>query len=82
MKTFKETVQLNDDDKPSTGAVTAFAGKSPWPKAFKEYYFLEVSDCSGKIRLHNSQIDSKKDFIKKLKRLRNLIDRFIKHLEK
>lgn len=81
MKTFKQTVELNDKNKPSTGMATAYSGKSPWPKAFKEYYFLEISDCHSKIRLHNSQVDTKRDFIKKLKRLRNLIDTFIKHLE-
>lgn len=82
MKTYKETTALNDDNKPSTGMVTAYAGKSPWPKAMKEYYFLEVQDCHSKIRLHNSQIDSKKDFIKKLKRLHKAIGRFIDYLEK
>lgn len=81
MPTYKKTTELNDSNKPSTGMVTAYAGKSPWPKAIKEYYFLEVSDCHSKVRLHNSQIDTKKDFIKKLRKLRNAIDKFIDYLE-
>ena len=44
--------------------------------------FFEVADCSSKIRLHNSQIDTKELFIKKLKRLRSELDQFIKFLEK
>lgn len=81
-KHYKVTAELNANKSPSTGAVTAFAGKSPWPKAFKEYLFLEISDCHSKVRLHTSQLDSRKDFIAKMKKLRNEIDAFIDHLEK
>lgn len=80
-KHYKVTTELNANKSPSTGAVTAYAGKSPWPKAFKEYMFLEISDCHNKVRLHTSQLDSRKDFIAKMKKLRNEIDAFIEHLE-
>ena len=81
-KKYKRTTELNDKQSPSTGSCTAFYGKSPW-KGFKSpYMFFEVADCSSKIRLHNSQIDTKELFIKKLKRLRSELDQFIKFLEK
>lgn len=82
MKTFKQTTELNSNDSPSTGSVTAYCGKSPWPKAIKEYMFLEVADCNSKARLHISQIDTRKDFIKKMKRLHKAIGKFITYLEK
>ncbi len=43
--------------------------------------FFEVADCHGKVRLHNSQIDSRRSFIEKMKRLRNELDRFIDFLD-
>jgi len=81
MKEYKHTAELNAKKSPSTGSCTAFFGKSPW-KGFKSpYMFFEVADCGSKIRLHNSQIDSKKSFIQKMKRLRKELDRFIDFLE-
>ncbi len=81
LKTFKRTKQLNSSDSPSTGAITTYCGKSPW-KAFKSpYMFLELSDCQSKVRLHNSQKDNKNDFIAKLKKLRDEINKFIDYLE-
>ena len=80
-KKYKRTTELNDKQSPSTGSCTAFYGKSPW-KGFKSpYMFFEVADCGSKIRLHNSQIDSRKLFIEKMKRLRNELDRFIDFLD-
>ena len=43
--------------------------------------FFEVADCHGKTRLHNSQTDSRKTFIRKMKRLRKELDSFIEFLE-
>jgi hypothetical protein len=81
MKTYKRTKQLNRSDRASTGAVTAFYGNSPWERLKTAYMFLEVSDCSHKVRLHNSSQDTKKDFIIKMKSLRKEIDKFIAFLE-
>lgn len=81
MKTYKRSVELNDPLSPSTGAATFYAGKSPWPKAIKKYMFMELSDCQGKVRLHISQIDTEKAFIRKMKRLHKELGKFIEHLE-
>lgn len=80
-KKFKKTTELNGKNSPSTGSCTAFYGKSPWKEFKGNYMFFEVADCSSKVRLHNSQIDSKKDFIAKMKRLRNELDNFIDFLD-
>lgn len=80
-KKYKRTTELNDKQSPSTGSCTAFYGKSPW-KVFKSpYMFFEVADCGSKIRLHNSQTDSRETFIRKMKRLRKELDSFIEFLE-
>ena len=81
IRKYKRTTELNDIKSPSTGSCTAFYGKSPW-KVFKSpYMFFEVADCGSKIRLHNSQIDSRKSFIEKMKRLRKELDKFIAFLD-
>lgn len=80
-KNYKRTTELNDIKSASTGSCTAFYGKSPWKEFKSPYMFFEVADCHGKIRLHNSQIDSRKTFIRKMKRLRKELDSFIEFLE-
>ena len=80
-KKYKRTTELNDKQSPSTGSCTAFYGKSPWKRFKSPYMFFEVADCGSKIRLHNSQTDSRKSFIEKMKRLRNELDRFIDFLD-
>jgi hypothetical protein len=79
--TFKISKDLNPKKHPSTGHVVAYDGASPWRKKEKYSYF-EVSDCQSKIRLHLTRQDNIKDFIRKLKILRKVLDRFIRHLEK
>lgn len=80
-RTYKVTTALNSKDSPSTGMVTAYSGRSPWPKEIKHYMYLEIQDCHSKIRLHNSQIDTMSDFIKKMRRLRDALNDYIEHLE-
>lgn len=81
MKTFNVRKWLNSNELASTGSVVAYCGPAPW-KGAKKMSLLEVADCHGKIRLHQSDKESKQHFIKKLKRLRNVIDDFINFLEK
>jgi len=80
-KKYKHTKELNDKQSPSTGSCTAFYGKSGWEGFKKPYMFFEVADCSSKVRLHNSRLDKRDVFIKKMKRLRNELDRFIVFLD-
>lgn len=43
--------------------------------------FLQISDCSWSIRLHEKEYDSIDDFIDKIKLLRDEIDKFATYLE-
>lgn len=82
MKTYKSHVELNGKQSPSTGCCTAYYGKSPWKNLKGAYMFFELSDCSGKVRLHNSQLDTKEQFISKLKKLDKELKDFIEFLER
>ena len=78
---FNKRIWLGRKNNASTGSAVAFEGKRAWHgKEYKEL-FLSISDCSVSVRLHMMQGDSKKDFVKKLKRLRRLINEFIDYLE-
>lgn len=75
---------LNNDDSSYTGSVVSFHGQSPFDKKDFNHAFLEIADCGNKICLHAGRHGKDKDiknFIKKLKRLRNHIDMFIEYLE-
>ena len=78
---FNKRVWLNGKKSPSTGNAVAFAGKTNWKGKVYDNIFLSVSDCSVSVRLHKTDEDSRKDFVKKMRKLRNLIDDFIVHLE-
>ena len=79
---YKSNIELNKKNSASTGSVTCYAGKYPWPQHKGTYYFVEVADCQTKVRLHMSQTDTKKDFIKKVTKLRNELSKFLDYLEK
>jgi molybdopterin synthase catalytic subunit len=75
---------LNDDESASTGSVVAFDGmvKHRYDDRKKvRHFFLEIADCHNKVRLHSSNIQTSRDFIKKLKLLRQVVDDFIVHME-
>lgn len=68
---YSKRTWLNKPDSPSTGNVVAFDGEV---KSENEKYrstFLSVSDCYNSARLHKADYDSKKDFIDKMKLLRD-----------
>lgn len=74
---------LNPISSDSSGSVCAFDGDVTDLDTDNKYTqrFLEVADCRGKVRLHQTSDDTKEHFIQKLKLLRYEIDEFIKHLE-
>jgi len=83
-KRYNKRLWLNGKNSPSTGSAVAFSGKVKWGNEKKQQRwerFLEVSDCNCKVRLHQVYEDTDKIYIKKLKRLRNFIDDYIKYLE-
>ena len=72
---------LNHIKSDSTSSVVAFDGKVMYKNELVEDRFLEIGDCRNKIRLHQTDDDTKEDFINKMKLLKSEIELFITHLE-
>lgn len=51
-------------------------------KYVERYVFMEISDCNGKVRIHNDLNLGMVDYIDKLKTIQHEIQLFIDHLEK
>ena len=83
MTTYCKKVWLNKQDSPSTGSVVAFHGYIKWREEKKEELvtFLEIADCTYKVRLHKTYSDTIGDFIKKLRKLAKTINNFADFLE-
>lgn len=79
--TYSKRTWLNSKNSSSTGSVVAFDGEVEWSDGSMRSTFLQISDCHNIIKLHQADYDKPKDFIVKMKLLRNEIDLFIKHLE-
>ena len=77
---YNERVWLNDERLASTGNIIAFKGKTTWNNKIREETFLQLSDCSVSARLHKTEDETTKQFIDKMKLLRNTVDRFINYL--
>ena len=71
---------LNKPSSPSTGSCVAYCGESSWdPKT--RMAFFEVSDCHNSARLHITELDSKDDFVCKLRILAKSAEDFANWLE-
>ncbi len=80
--TYSKRQWLNKKGSPSTGAVAAYHGQSPWERKGEYYSYFEVSDCHNSIRLHKTEIDSQRDFIRKIRKLSLAAKEFADFLEK
>ena len=83
MYNYSERQWLNPDSHPSTGSVVAYRGEASWLDGEGkpgELTMLEIADCHGKVRLHQTEKDSLVDFISKMELLRDMVDSFIVHL--
>lgn len=78
---YNKRAWLNPDESDSTSSVIAFNGMVTRYDESIEDLFLEISDCSRKIRLHQTQDDTKKDFITKMEILKDNIESFIDYLK-
>lgn len=79
---YNKRLWLNEDGSPSTGSVAAYYGISPYDKdEDKMTMVLEISDCSNKVHLHKSRLDTELDFINKMIKLRSFIDEFVGYLQ-
>ena len=80
-KTYSKRKWLNKSNSPSTGSAVAFHGQTPWGKKGQKFTFFEVSDCHNSVRLHQTEIESKEDFIRKMRKLAKMADNFADFLE-
>jgi hypothetical protein len=80
IKSYTTRKWLNKLSSPSTGSICCYYGPSAWD-ASKTDMFLEVADCHNSARLHKTELESKDDFVEKLKLLRSELDNYIKYLE-
>ena len=85
MKTFNRRLWLNKSNISSTGSIVCYSGKSPWtdkntskPVTIR---FVEVADCHNKIRIHQSERESLADFVKKVERMKNMLNEYQIFLE-
>jgi len=78
---YNKRTWLNKKSSSSTGSVVAFCGDTKYKDEIKESTFIEIADCFGKITLHQTDNDTRGDFIHKMKTLKKEINEFIKYLE-
>lgn len=79
---YCKRVWLNRQECPSTGSVVCHDGTYNYgDEKTTPDTFIEIADCRNKIRLHQSVLDTKEDFVCKLKILKDQIEMFIAHLE-
>ena len=74
---YKKQKFLNGKSLTGSGSAVAYHGK--W-KAHPYAYF-EIADCHCKVRLHQMDGDTLNSFIKKMKRLQKVLNKYIIYLE-
>lgn len=80
-KTYSKRKWLNKSGSPSTGSAVAYYGKMPWGNKKQPYLYFEVSDCHNSIRLHQTEVESREDFIRKMRDLAKMANDFADFLE-
>ncbi len=79
---FIKRVWLNEPDSASTGNVVAFDGEMvDYDNQPFQSTFFRVSDCHVSANIHKASYDTDQEFIDKMKRVRDVLDEFIAHLE-
>ena len=79
---FIKRVWLNEPDSPSTGSVVAYDGEvNDYDNEPYRSTFLRVSDCHVSVNIHKAAYDNPSEFISKMKRMRDVLNDFIEHLE-
>jgi len=79
---YNKRIWLNKKKSPSTGSVAAFSGNIEYRNRKRgNYSYLEIADCTGKIRLEEVYDDNQEDFLIKMRLLHKVIGKFIVFLE-
>ena len=81
---YNKRVWLNDRRSFSSGSVIAFHGPVDFggQRGVSTESYIEIADCHGKVRLHRANYDSRKDFVRKLRKLAAVASQFADALEK
>lgn len=74
---------LNDLESPSTGTIAVFDGEVQWcsEESPGRRVWVEVSDCHCKVRVHKSYEQTTQQFCDKVRKMRDVLNGFIDHLE-
>ena len=84
---YNRRVWLNKETSSMTGSIVlcdtfTYSYEDDGKKVVRPRQFLEISDCLGKIRIHNDyDRGGKEEYLDKLKLIRDEIDMFINYLE-
>lgn len=80
---YNTRVWLNPSNSSSSSSVVCFDGPAQWGDGDIPYaaMFVEISDCHGKIRIHQSKFETREEFTKKVRLLRDTISDFLKYLD-
>lgn len=82
---FNKRVWLNPDSSSSTGSIVCFSGLANWTEAGSDKpaksRFVEIADCHKKVRIHQGEMDSLEEFIKKIELMKHMLTEFQMILE-
>ncbi len=82
---FSLRTWLNPDGHSSTGSIVVFDGMSSWTNMDGEpqkTMFIEVSDCHGKVRIHQAKSDTREMFTAKVRVMHDVLSEFLAHLDR
>lgn len=80
--TYSKRVWLNPNGHSSTGSVVVFDGVAAWldKDIPARSLFVEIADCHGKVRIHQSRTDTRAEFATKVSLLRDTLSDFLEHI--
>ncbi|MEV3818190.1 hypothetical protein RI537_19005 [Aeromonas salmonicida] len=81
MKSYNKRVWLNKTTTPSTGSVVCYFGPDGWDEKRKDM-FVEIASCHNTARLHKINIESEREYINKVKKLRDELTKYIDFLDR
>ena len=79
---YNKRTWLNKNSLSSTGSIVCFSGNATYGD--KDPYFVqfvEVSDCNGKVKIHQGKFETNLHFLKKVKRMKDELLKYIEYLE-
>ena len=84
-KKYNSRTWLNPEGSSSSGSIVCFSGLGNFSysgeKNRAEVNYVEIADCQDKVTLHKSKYDTDETFIKKIKLIKEELDKFITFLE-